>query len=241
MKAGDEEKRSLTVCSRADRPRRPIFFCVMNARLGQTSQRRPSWVAPVRRFRRAVGCSLRALEESCRELGESERCREHRPRAAARSLLHAKDSLTRAAGHLGRASVRMGDAMQALAVAPQEGAGAPMAIIEATGRFVEVAGRVAHASNRLKQAMVMVVAAAQSRGLDVPDDLEPVEVARWSLMITRRFSRPWLLQLDLPSLRETIARFLFPRRRRLGPPAALDGVRRIGRGRAPPLSSICTL
>ena len=195
----------------------------------------------MRRFRRALGCSLRAVEESCRELSESERCRENRPRAAARSLLHAKDSLTRAAGHLCRAGVRMGDAMQALAVAPHEAAGAPAAIIEATGRFVEVAGRVAHASNRMKAAMAMVVAAAQNRGLDVPDDLEPAEVAQWSLIITRQFSRPWLLQLDLPSLRETIARFLFPRRRRLSPPAAVDGVRRIGRGRAPPCPSICTL
>ena len=213
---------------------------MMCARVRQTSQRRLSWVAPVRRVRRSVSRSLRALEESCRRLEESERRGARQPRAATRNLQRANDSLIRAAGHLGRASFGLDGAMQALAGAPQEGAGAPAAMIELTQRFVDVAGRVAHTSNRIERTMAMIRAAAQERGVDVPDAVEPAEAARWSLMIMRRHNRPWLLALDLPSLRETMARFLFPRRKRPTPRVVAEGVRRICRGRAPPHSSICT-
>jgi hypothetical protein len=209
-------------------------------RIRQTSQRRPSWVAPVRRARRAVRRSLVAVEESCRRIEESEGCHARRPRAATRHLRRANLALGRAAEHLGRVTRGMGHAMQALACAPYEGAGAPAAMIELTQRYLDAAGRVVRTMNRIDCTAAMIRAAANHRGVDIPDAIEPAEVARWALMVTRRYTRPWLLQLDLPSLRETIAEFLFPRRSRPASSGVAEGVRRVCRGRAPPRSSICT-
>lgn len=209
-------------------------------RIRQTSQRRPSWVTPVRRLRRAVRNSLNALHESCRRLEESEGCHARKPLAAIRYLQNANLSLRRAAQHLGRASVRMNDALDALARAPHEGAGAPAAIIELTQRFIDVAGRVAQTSNRIECTRALIRASADSH-VGIPDAIDFAEAARWVLMINRRFTRPWLLELDLPSLRETIAQFLFPRRTRPASPGVAEGVRRVCRGRAPPLLSVCTL
>jgi len=194
----------------------------------------------MRRVRRAVCSSLGALADSCRRLEESEGCHARRPRAATRYLRHANLLLRRAAQHLGRASERMGDATQALAHAPHDGAGAPAVMIELTQRFLDVAGRVAETSNRIECTAAMIRASADRWGADIPDAIEPAEVARWALMINRRYTRPWLLELDLPSLRETIAKFLFPRRTRPTSPGVAEGVRRVCRGRAPPRLSICT-
>jgi hypothetical protein len=130
--------------------------------------------------------------------------------------------------------------MRALARAPHEGAGAPAAMIALTQRFLDVARRVAHASNGIECTAAMIRAAAVSRGVDIPDAIEPAEAARWALMVTRRYARPWLLALDLPSLRETIAEFLFPRRTRPASPGVAEGVRRVCRGRAPPRLPACT-
>jgi hypothetical protein len=205
----------------------------------QTSQRRPSWVAPMRRVRRAVCSSLDALADSCRRLAESEGCHARKPRAASRHLEHATVSRRRAAEHLDRAARRMDVALQALARAPHEGAGAPAQMIELTQRFLDAAGRLAQTSNRIECMRAMIRASADSR-VGIPDAIEPAEAARWVLMINRRFTRPWLLQLNLPSLRETIAEFLFPRRTRPASPGVAEGVRRVCRGRAPPRLSVCT-
>ena len=113
-------------------------------------------------------------------------------------------------------------------------------MIELTQRFLDAAGRLAQTSNRIECTRAMIRASADSR-VDIPDAIEPAEVARWVLMINRRFTRPWLLQLDLPSLRETVAEFLFPRRIRPASPGVAEGVRRVCRGRAPPHLSVCTL
>ena len=188
----------------------------------------------MRLFRRAVSGSLCALEESHRLIDESERCHVHRPRAAARHLQRAADSLLRADGHLRRASASLpDDPIQALA-------GAPSAMIALMVRFVEMIGHIADTSHEIERTMSRIDAAVDSRGVDLPDAIEPSEVARWALMVTRRYTRPWVLDLELPSLRETIAEFLFPRRQRPAPVAVVDGVRRVCRGRAPPRSSICT-
>jgi len=203
-------------------------------RLQPSSQGRPSWVSPLRRVRRAVRNSLRALEQSTCRLEESEHRRHKQPHAAMRQLQQAHGSLTRAAEHLGRAGVVMNEALPALA-------GAPAAMIELTRAWVDLAGRVAETSNRIDDASARTVEAARSRGAMVVDDITTSEVARWALMITRRYTRPWVLALDLPSLRETVARILFPRRRRPAPPAVAEGVRQVCRGRAPPRPSTCTL
>jgi hypothetical protein len=113
-------------------------------------------------------------------------------------------------------------------------------MIELTQSWVQLAARVAETSNRIDDASALTDEAARSRD-GIPDAIEPAEVARWALMITRRYHRPWVLLLDLPSLRATVAGILFPRRRRPAPPAVAEGVRRICRGRAPPRPSICTL
>src|SRR5689334_14443017 len=125
-------------------------------RIRQTSQRRPSWAAPVRRVRRAVGRSMRALAECCRRIEASQGCHARKPHAATRYLKHANLTLRLAARHLDRASSRIGDAMQALACARYEGTGAPAAMIELTQRFLDVAGRVAQTSHRIEHTAAMI-------------------------------------------------------------------------------------
>ena len=129
--------------------------------------------------------------------------------------------------------------MQSLAAAPADGAGAPAAFIEVTSSYIETARLVADAYQRIDDGFASILDSFFGANPVIVDAIDAGEVERRWLLLTRRLSRPWQRLLELPSLRRSVASFLFARREHANPPALAAGVRRICRGRAPPSLSTC--
>jgi hypothetical protein len=189
-----------------------------------------SWKRPIRRVERAINSSLRLAEASRRVIDATERFAAGRPfKQTSRQLLRVSVWLTRAGDQLGLAVHGLQETTDAAKRAPERAADAPQRLFVDTARWIDAAGRVAVLSNRLEEVYASLRALA-TRPCGILLESPRVDIAlRSALAAPRRIpSRGRLSVVPV-------------RRRRHALSGAVDGARKVSRGRAPPSVSTCSL
>jgi hypothetical protein len=196
--------------------------------------RRLSWIRPFQRTRKAIDRSVRLIESSCRVIEAAERFAARRPARAARQY-------ERAAGWLDQAGMQLLCAVRSLSVtadkvalSPAHARGAPSMLFGQTFRWVGAARKLAILTNRLDDTSNLILdAVAAGSTLDFSSLLPDPEIAA-PRVIRLRPLPPRRLSAGSGTIRVTHSR----RPRSVRVPVT-EAVRRIIRGRAPPLVSTC--
>jgi hypothetical protein len=186
-----------------------------------------------RRTRQTINRSLRLIEASGRVIDAAERFAARRPTRAARKY-------KRVSGWLDEASMQLSSAIRALSVtavkiarSPEQAADAPP-LLEATARWAGAAAKLSALSDRLDDTFDLIVDAVETG-----TTLDFSELFRNPIVPARRAIRLRPLPPRRLSCSMARIRVIHSRRRRSARLTLADGVRRIFRGRAPPISSTC--
>jgi hypothetical protein len=175
---------------------------------------RDSWTRPLRRMRRAIDSSVRLIHACHRMVVSSERWAGPRPIKATNQLLRVSSRLVEAAEQLMRAGHSLKDTVECLERTPDEhAAGAPGKLIDATARWFDAAKRLDVLSNRVDADIAWL-----------REWVTSLEFLNWPIP-----DSGWL-RSRLASRRAGLARLY-----RSYATTATEAVRRLHRGRAPPL------
>jgi hypothetical protein len=207
-------------------------------RKGRSSRgaRRPEWVRPFRRLRRALDASVRSIDAALRSIGNCEECASRRPVRASRHLVAAHDCLVTASVCLARAAHALAATNACLGRDREGGDGAPELIVRETLRWISVAARVTGLSEQVS-SMHDDVAEGIVSGALVPEP--DFEVRRPRIVLAPRPAPVRaFLRARQPRVTDRIAVFLLRRRQTDDRLPAQDIPPRTCRGRAPPPSSI---
>jgi hypothetical protein len=194
-----------------------------------------SWAWRFRRTRQAIDSSLRLIETSCRVVEAAERY-------AARHPLRAGRQYKRVAEWIGEITVQLSSAARTLKAGVDElgrttgdAGNVPEVLTRATARWVDAVGKLTTLSSRLDDTFDLI---CEAIGSGTTLDL--------SALFTRPSGiAPRVIRLrPVPLLRLSRGsgcNRVIQRRRRAARLTYADAVRRIVRGRAPPLVSPCPL
>ena len=197
---------------------------------------RERWIRPFRRTRRAINSTLRLIAHSRFLLNECEMVAGVRPLWATRQLVRLWGRLAEASTRLGRGAVCWNAANDCIALAPADAGGAPERMIGAIGDWIDAATQLAMLSNRLEDTSARLL--AHLKFDPAPLDLET--------LLKKEEPAPKRIVLRLPSPRvlsvESNRIFcIHVRRQRSARLTVAEAPKKIFRGRAPPLVSICSL
>lgn len=203
-------------------------------------ERRPSWVRPLRRLRRALDASFRLIDSTQRAVEVSEQFAAKRPVRASRALRRASDRLI-------EANVRIDVALRGvlhtdgcIRLAPERAIAARELLDTATCRLLEAVEQHRVVLSELQELDARLTASLE-QGLVQPEREHPSADRRPRIVIVPRpvLARPFLTYRR-STARDRIASVPL-RRRPKAPVATGDAPRQISRGRAPPLSATCLL
>lgn len=198
---------------------------------GPARQARAGWVRPLRRARRALGSTMRRIEESCRLLDASECLGRQRPLRASHQLILVYKRMTEAGQRLVRANLCIQETLSCIRQAPESAGGAPkpvmLAMLQATDAAVQL-----HA--------VMARLSGTSTWLAAVSDTAPASAFRPLIVPPRPPAARWFLEY-CPSRPIDRIQQLLKRRRPAVAVTVAEAPKRVSRGRAPPFVSICLL
>lgn len=207
---------------------------VRSYRLRRNGQER--WIRPFRRTNRAIDSTLRLIARSRFLLNECERFAGVRPLWATRQLVRVSGRLVAAAARLGRGAECWSAAHDHIVHAPADAGGAPERMIGAIGDWIDAATQLAMLSNRLEDTSARLLAYIKAD--PAPLDLEKL------LRKEGPAPKPIVFRLPSPrvlSIENNRIFCIHVRRQRSARLTLAEAPRRIFRGRAPPLVSICSL
>lgn len=194
--------------------------------------RRSAWLRRFRRTRQTIDRALRLIEASGRVIDAAERFAARRPTRAARKYM-------RVYGWLDEASMQLASSIRALTVtavkivrSPEQASDAPP-LLETTVRWAGAVAKLSALSGRLDVTVDLILDAVETG-----TTLDFSELFRNPIVPARIRLRPLPRRLSCDPAR---IRVIHSRRRRSARLTLADGVRRIIRGRAPPLCSTCPL
>lgn len=196
-----------------------------------------AWVRPFVRANRSLDASIKLIGSTLRTIATSERRRYRRPVGTSRSLREASGRLWDAATRLLRASSELAETNQCIAREPEHAALVPELVDHANERWDEIAAWLYDVIGEVNTLQDDVL-----RGLETGTLVaEKPAVRRPRIILAPRPApiRAFVLRRQ-PRVVDRIAPIL-RRRRRTPRPAAVRVPRRSIRGRAPPLSSVCSL
>ena len=196
--------------------------------------RRSAWLRRFRRTRQTIDRALRLIEASGRVIDAAERFAARRPARAARKYM-------RVSGWLDEASMQLASSIRALTVTAVKIVRSPEQVpdatplLETTARWAGAVAKLSALSGRLDVTVDLILDAVETG-----TTLDFSELFRNPIVPARRVIRlrPLPRRLSCDSAR---IRVIHSRRRRSARLTLADGVRRIIRGRAPPLCSTCPL
>jgi hypothetical protein len=200
---------------------------------------RHSWTRPFRRTRRAIACSLRLIDSSCRVIEAAERFAQGRPIRAVRQLEVLSDWVIEAAEELDRAARGLRETTDRAAESPEMSLEAPQKLVETTAQWIAAAGQLAAFSARLDDTSAWLFDSIKSGAIPIPLQEQTADAGKTPAtipLIARPVVAPrWLSDEsdDVPCIPV--------RRRRSTRPTVAEAARRIFRGRAPPRVSTCSL
>lgn len=195
------------------------------------------WIRPFRRTHRAIDSSLRLIALSRFLLNECEAFAGVRPRWATRQIERVSRRLAEASARLERGTRCMFATHTCVAYAPETAGNSFQRLTRALEDWVDAAMEISLLCNRLDDTSARLAAYLKS-GMAPPLDL--VE------LLEKEGPTPKLIVFRLPSPRalsiESNRIFcIHVRRQRSARVTLAEAPRRIFRGRAPPLVSICPL
>jgi len=189
-------------------------------------------------MRRSIDVTLRLIETSSRAIDACQSIAEEHPLRAGRQLDQVSGWLVEASTQLGRGAKALREANDQLARVAAFSGGAPPLLIAATARWIDAAAKLAMLSNRLDDSSTALVEYVE--GGTAPLDL--------SELLPKPGPEPKRISFALPppslkflSVENRRVFCLHVRRQRSARVTVAEAPRRIVRGRAPPVVSICSL
>jgi hypothetical protein len=201
----------------------------------QQGGRRPEWVRPFRRARRALESAVRLIDATMGTVVDFESCVERRPIRTARRLTGGVRQLNAAGRRLLRASRELAEATECLNRSPEPSANDVPKLLEWSSERWQTASHYLELVTKevvLRQAEVFLGLACGALVPEHPSDSRP----RIVLAPRPAPVRAFLALRRRPRVADRISAVLRRRRRALRP-AALSVPPRTCQGRAPPLSS----
>jgi hypothetical protein len=204
---------------------------------GSGRNRRERWIRPFRRTNRAIDSTLRLIALSHFLLNECEIFAGVRPRWATRQMQRVSGRLVEAVARLKRGAESMNATKDCVAHTPEDAGDAPERLIGAMEDWLDAATQIANLSDQIEDTSA-VLAAYITSGMAPPLDLDE--------LFRKEGPAPKPIVFRLPSPRvlsiENNRIFCIHVRRQQSVRLTLaEAPRRIFRGRAPPLVSICSL
>jgi len=204
---------------------------------GSIRNRPERWIRPFRRTNRAIDSTLGLIALSRFLLNECDLFAGVRPRWATRQVQRVSGRLVEAVARLKRGAECINAANECVANNPEDVGDAPERLIVAMEDWLDAATQIANLSDRIEDTSVMLAAYLKS-GMAPPLDLDD--------LFRKEGPAPKLIVFRLPSPRvlsiENNRIFcIHVRRQRSARLTVAEAPRRIFRGRAPPLVSICSL
>ncbi|HET8772962.1 MAG TPA: hypothetical protein VFP80_04195 [Thermoanaerobaculia bacterium] len=200
--------------------------------------RGPEWVRPYKRAQRALDSAASLIFSTIHAVEDAGRCAERRPVRTARRLNGAVREMTVASLRLIDARRQLAEASEALGREPEQQSGDAAELMElAVQRCRAVAEYIPFAVNEVVLAQMDILGGLRTGEL-VP---EPQPDGRRRIVLT---PRPLFVRAFLASRQVRVSDRIAPallRRRHTPRPAEVRVPRRNLLGRAPPLSSTCTL
>jgi hypothetical protein len=189
-------------------------------------------------MRRSIDVTLRLIESSRRAIDACETLAVEHPLRAGRQLDQVSGWLVEASEQLGRGAKALSEANDQVARVPAYAGGAPRLLIVATARWIDAAAKLAMLSNRLDDSSTALV--DYVKGGTAPLDLSELLPKPGSAPKRIAFAvrRPSLKFLSIENRRVFC---IHVRRQRSARVTVAEAPRRIVRGRAPPIVSICSL
>jgi len=204
---------------------------------GEGRNRRERWIRPFRRTNRAIDSSLRLIALSRFLLNECEAFAGVRPRWAARQLQRVSSRLAEASARLERGTRCMFATHACVAYAPETEGDSFKRLTNALQDWIGAAMEISLLCNRLDETSARLAAYVKS-GMAPP--LDRVELLKKEGPAPKRI----VFRLPSPRVLSIESNRIFcihVRRQRSARVTLAEAPRRIFRGRAPPLVSICSL
>ncbi len=200
---------------------------------------RQLWRDPMRRMRSAIQSSFRLIETCSSIIDDTARLAAARPIRATRRLQRVAGLLAHAVTHLARAAHGLQATAESAALTPETASEAPGLLIESTLLWVDAAEQLNAVSERFDEAFATLLASVESGA--VPIDFAELSRDSRPAVAAQRINPVRLFLAWNRSHKSDCARFFLKRRRRFAPAAVAEAAKKVFRGRAPPLVSICSL
>ena len=194
-----------------------------------------SWRRPFRRSRRAIDSSERLIAMSRRLIDDCETIAVEHPILATQKMQRASGFLVDATKRLERSIDCMSATHARIAEAPENASDAPARMIDAMERWIEAARQLAMLSNRFDETFEELSDYINS-GTAPLDLSELIKRRTHPVPVLARHPAPTELSIENDRIY-----CIQVRRQRSVLVTVAEAPRRVSRGRAPPLVSICTL
>ncbi len=210
-----------------------------HSRRRELRSRRPFWYRPMRRALRGIDGSHELIDLSERVIDAVENFETGGPIRTSRRLQEASGWLCDAATYLGRALRGLDGTNACIAQAPEQAAEAPVMLFVNTMVWIKAAERLEAVSARLDVALDELAESVASG--DMLFDLSELPTDSGPSFAEPRHDLAYLFEALNQSRKSDCLCFFLTRRQRSAPATVAEAVRKVTRGRAPPVVSTCSL